>query len=111
MTKPHEETWTFDEKFGRVECVTPDVDGEPLYSRRLEVSHLPETGRLAAQAPAMARLLLDLYTEGHVTQTGSRECVSCSCTWRERITGKPYEPRHYDRCELAAVLRAAGVLS
>ncbi len=98
--KPHEDTWTTNAN------AEIRIENGTLIAGYLR----PDVARLAAQAPAMARLLLDLHTEGHLTSTGSRECVSCASTWRERITGKPYEPRHYDSCELATVLRAAGVL-
>ena len=92
MTKPHEETWTFDAKFNRVECVTPDVDAEPLCSRRLEVDHLPETGRLASAAPDMARVLLKL---------AARRCHDCECFTSDG---------HHELCSLDAALWKAGVL-
>lgn len=108
MTRPHEEAWTYDGRWIRREL----ADASPTIAAFDYSTDGGDDarGRLAAQAPAMARALLDLYTDGHLTETGSRECVSCAATWRERITGKSYEPIHYDHCEFASVLRAAGVL-
>lgn len=93
MTKPHEEKWT-----AHKDCVVM-VDGW----RTVFVSHEdmgPEPSReraqLAAQAPAMARLLLRVHDVAATTEG----CPIC-----KDIFGP-----HRGDCELVAVLRAAGVL-
>lgn len=60
--------------------------------------------KLAAQAPAMARLLRDLEWTGSLGQ-GSFGCTLCGvcADWNR-------DPEHREDCALAAVLRAAGVL-
>lgn len=91
MTKPHEETWDGTVQWGWVLVEGGGLGGkaplQPLEGERM---------RLAAQAPAMARLLLRVHALGN-TLSG---CPICKA-----ITG-PHTPN----CELDAVLRAAGVL-
>lgn len=78
--KPHEETWaavevTYDQT--EIEVVDSEV--------RIAISfYEPSRARLASQAPAMARLLLETTEDGRPIED-----------WRERV---------------AVVLRAAGVL-
>ena len=101
MTKPHEETWTA--KYGRCD---PDDRGD------IDIWHvnLPDASavylyddepraKLIAHAPTMARLLLRLqWIEGEHCST----CPICA--------GAVEGYGHKEGCELAAVLRAAGVL-
>ncbi len=102
MTKLHEETWSANEVAGdHIEIVVAET-GE----RMAITFHDPDRARLAAQAPAMARLLFAIEWAGQ-NQYGQRQCPSChGDEWEED------EPRtgHMEDCELATVLRAAGVL-
>lgn len=78
--KPHEETWNFDEP-ARVRIGEDDI-GE---FETGDYDHADARAKLAAQAPAMARLLLDMHERGS------------------------FDGCHDDRA-VAAVLKAAGVL-
>lgn len=97
--KPHDETWANDDEspgWGEIRLVSTPEDvgeGDPE-SIWIGEFNTPERRRLAAQAPAMARLLL---------QVNARECPVCG------DAKFPTAP-HRDGCEFAAVLRAAGVL-
>ena len=81
--KPWEETWTESEVW------TFDQDDSPFDEVCTRV-------KLAAAAPEMARLLLDLEWMG---EPGGYRCPSCA----------DYH-RHRPNCRLVAVLRKAGVL-
>lgn len=116
MTKPHEETWE----------VFEANKGFPAFAARTrtiadgayEVSVIEslsgsedDVGRvqLAAQAPAMARLLLKLqWASSHPHDETMAVCPNCGgfeARWsKDRAAG------HEDHCELVAILRAAGVL-
>ncbi len=89
MTKPHEETWDGSIQWGWV-LVEGTASLQPLDGERM---------RLAAQAPAMARLILDIEWSG-ARHGGEPCCPSC-----DAMVGE-----HAPDCELATVLRAAGVL-
>ncbi len=103
-TKPHEETWRI--VYDRLEYETEDDAGivadfvqehanamKPIETERM---------RLAAQAPAMARLLLTLEWDGLQYGDSEPSCPVCQAYTRDR--------KHTENCELATVLRAAGVL-
>lgn len=106
-TRPHEETWETNGPKpcdGRVDIVNERCDIGTFWSGAAkDAAEVTGRAQLAAQAPAMARLLLKLQWAGRAGPAGDIDgaCVSCE---RER----PEE--HADDCELAAVLRAAGVL-
>lgn len=99
--KPHEETW----------------DPDDVVNMAAHVAYSPERRRLAAQAPAMARLLLKLQWSGSAPG-GDTECPSCHAdafvpVFSEGTHGRLVrhdDGTHAADCELAAVLRAAGVL-
>lgn len=105
MTKPHEETWEVFEANkgfpGFAARIAEIADG--AYELRVFQSLSGEDddidrARLAAQAPAMARLLL----EGQwICEERGDLCRHCMKLEREG---------HAPDCELATVLRAAGVL-
>jgi len=103
MKKPHEEEWEADGA-GVYEVQSQDiVGGGSDDHRHTEAS--PPRARLAAQAPAMARLLLRLQWSGR-NQCDEPQCPSChGAEWQH---GWP-QTGHEEHCELAAVLRAAGV--
>lgn len=65
-----------------------------------------EHAKLAAQAPAMARLLLEYeWHQGSAdSEMSERRYGLCPECWQSRGEG------HSTKCELAQVLRAAGVL-
>ena len=66
--------------------------------------------QLAAQAPAMARLLASLQSVPTHDSRYLYECVSCRGGPEERADDEPTTIRHAPNCELVAVLMAAGVL-
>ncbi len=96
MTKPWEETWT-DETIFEI--------GDPSIIRGIHDRSDDERRRLAAQAPAMARLLLKLGAQWGLTDDGYRRCASCEAEGHA-VNPVPHTPD----CELVAVLRSAGVL-
>ena len=119
MTKPHEETWeatpilTKREPHWGIKVgdeVVLTVYAETcLVQRHIDEAKekMPARVRLAAQAPAMARLLLELEWAG----SGFRDTGNVRTTWKAcprcfEHKGTP----HKEDCELATVLRAAGVL-
>lgn len=103
--KPHEETWTETEPGNRV------LNGE---STEVFLDVGPRL-RLAAQAPAMARLLLFRMGDRHceycgakvdrVTETGIQDPVYAGETLALSKPGS-----HHEGCALVAVLKAAGVM-
>jgi hypothetical protein len=122
MTTTHEETWEYcailenhedaDVFSGFVTTTRGEQKGLVLAS----VVYSDE-GPLMAQAPAMARLLLDLEWSGRYASGCLGEGVSCcpSCDAiapEQRSLPESYGApgQHADDCELATVLRAAGVL-
>lgn len=96
MKKLHEETWSANATGAAIIC---DEDGR-AQGVFLFDKYDRGRARLAAQAPAMARLLLRVRTlvEGHAKASGS---------WHESIVKelKAMEP------EVSAVLRLAGVVA
>ena len=98
MKRPWEETWT-------VQRYVIEIDGYPIGQFTDDgpepdesengMSHR-DRATLAAQAPAMARLLLEFATgtDGYDT-----DCLACGCI------GK-----HLPDCKIVDVLRAAGVI-
>lgn len=108
--KPHEETWAFD----GVENVRADVSDGP--QQRLEVRDA-SVGRLAATAPAMARLLVGLewgadICIGYDNMT-ALGCPSCGGLQNDPGTRADFDHHtvgHDPGCVLVAVLRAAGVV-
>jgi hypothetical protein len=90
MPRPHEETW---EVTDRGACLGP-VDEPGAIAEHMTGQSEQDRARLilAAQAPAMARLLLEL---------GERRCPICEWSASDN---------HHPECRYAAVLRAAGVL-
>jgi hypothetical protein len=100
--KPHEETWYVASPH-RVFAFKGEVDDtDNQDEERLEYDG-EDVGKLAAQAPAMARLLLELEWSGRAGPAGDVDGACPSC---ERERPEPHAPD----CELATVLRAAGVL-
>ena len=100
--RPHDETWTYDGEY-RVNAQSSDADASLSELERLEVRGGRDVGRLAAQAPAMVRLLLKyIYQEA--------ECLECrQGVYWDDTTDTRVQP-HLADCALQAVLRAAGVL-
>lgn len=97
--KPHEETWRVDLSDSGVFRVDT-TEGE----RVAIVGDSRERAKLAAQAPAMARLLLKLEWEAE-DETGLLFCATCA--------GQPQDQGgsgHRKGCEWRAVLRDAGVI-
>jgi hypothetical protein len=111
MKKPHEETWEYEQRIGRVVAHVADDDGSSLAQYRLDVAGSNDVGRLAAQAPAMARALLSL--EWSTGRDGVPRCPSClqiQPGWSTTMDiNQPKMVGHKTDCELVAVLRAAGV--
>ncbi len=105
--KPHEETWEVFEAnkgFPAFAARTRTI-AEGAYEVRVFESLSGEDddierAKLAAQAPAMARLLLKIEWNGGA-QGDSGMCPSCF----------QFPTKHAPDCELATVLRAAGVLA
>lgn len=108
MTRPIDETWSLAEH--GVNLVHPDGltsgilwseqerdMGRTLEERDAHRALDRDRARLAAQAPAMARLLIDLQD---VDYDAGRGCGSCYHP----------SPGHNGSCALIAVLRAAGVV-
>jgi len=103
VTRPHEETWKVTQsQLDTVPGYDPVADfanareGQPEGSYRdVDIKRCT----LAAQAPAMARLLLSL-------QWSAGDCPSCGA-WGRRGDVRGI---HTPSCALVAVLRAAGVL-
>ncbi len=94
MTRPHEETWR--ERDGIVEVHSAE---NGWWFRGLKGRSVADRAKLAAAAPAMARLLLRMERD-------VGRCTSCG-------TIKPINPSisaHKDSCEWFAVMRAAGVV-
>ena len=94
--KPYEETWV---RSGAALDTTPGCDAVADFANGFGGPRPGDVPRakLAAQAPAMARMLLSLHRQigdGEVT------CVHC-CRWEG----------HANDCALVAILRAAGVLT
>ena len=122
--KPHEETW----RARNSPACTEDVykDTEPRGYVFLGLAALGQEGfaeaearaRLAAQAPAMARLLLDCQFVEMSDERGGYEQRCASCLNREvlppdgliGIPVKDHQPNHSPNCKLVALLRAAGVV-
>lgn len=102
MTKPHEETWTLQRYVIELGDTGRHI-GEFVDDLDLGIAD-PNPGRdrdraqLAAQAPAMARLLLRLVHEYPGTDGA---CMLCGS-----YTTQPHGPK----CEAGNVLRAAGVI-
>jgi hypothetical protein len=101
MTRPIDETWSTNDG----DVLTGPAEGCERLSYIRHASWGPgdveARARLAAQAPAMARLLLEMEWGG------SCDCPSCH---RCQYDDKP-EDTHAPDCELVAVLRSAGVYS
>lgn len=105
MTKPHEETWV---ACGGHRVETPDGKVEPTVN---PPEREPAICALISQAPAMARLLLRLewstfYTDSCNGPSGLRCAGHCP----ECDVERGADAQHKPDCELASVLRAAGVL-
>lgn len=104
--KPHEETWLCESDDG-VHFVTTGPDG---FRGTFDE---PEHARLAAQAPAMARLLLSLGAMD-VYDTDARgrpvHMDRYQCSWCEGEGDSVDTVPHLHDCTLIATLRAAGVL-
>ncbi len=92
--KPHEETWSANVNGAAMVC-NEDGHGQGVFMFDKD-DHA--RARLAAQAPAMARLLLE--GQWNCEERGDL-CQHCGRLKREG---------HAPDCDLAVVLRAAGVL-
>lgn len=104
MKKPHEETWSYVYGNPPTLKLEPD-DGDGIIiagfycNEREEADQEKARSRLAAQAPAMARLLLVM--EWIDIGGGDDGCPSCG-RWKHK--------GHAPDCGLVTVLRAAGVM-
>ncbi len=103
MTRPHEETWEHHPK---------STGASRLYSDNHEEEWATvwgddnrERARLAAQAPAMARLLLEGMTVTAAGPHDNYETCLAGCGGYG-----PTAEEHRPDCRLVAVLRTAGVL-
>lgn len=101
--KPHEETWRVEQDGGLNQSmpyrITRPEERITKTSARQPYHLLADTlerARLAAQAPAMAREWLEMLK-------GLEYCPRCGVS-------DDAPKRHLDRCSLATVLRAAGVI-
>ena len=118
--KPHEETWTLDvhgeQEFSDrnlgAHVITPGGDGLFARNRAAVVEDWDEgdkedvaRARLAAQAPAMARLLLQTMRAADPEGPPQAHLCPFCLSW-----SVPEEREHHPECEAQAVLRAAGVL-
>ncbi len=99
--KPWEETWHMDPNEG-APVITTGPDG---FRGTFDEE---DAARLAAAAPAMARLLLKLEW---LWREGSERHRCPSCDGEATHASKPWRGGHAPDCELATVLRAAGVLT
>lgn len=103
MTKPHEERWA-----AHKDCVV-----EPTSWKTIFIPHedfrddelARDRAQFAAQAPAMARLLLKLGAKFGPSDDGYRVCSCCEAE-AHATSAVP----HTEDCALATVLRAAGAL-
>ena len=89
--KVHEETWAVHRDNGRIIVRVAEFPNDHGVALALDRSHMPRA-RLAAQAPAMARLLLEFVSHVHKGEPPSPDAV-----------------RLYAH-QFATVLRAAGVI-
>ncbi len=104
MTKPHEEMWVHTSGAWPYD-VSRAVTGEKIadvWATGQEDGN--GTADLIAQAPAMARLLLEMQWSGSPDGFVSG-CPLCDAPW---VAG---DGAHLPDCALVAVLRAAGVLT
>ena len=111
MTRPHEETWD-----------VPDDESNALTIRRRDIGMMfleraegDAVGRakLASQAPAMARLLLDGMCFRHCPACGAKVDRTVPMPGRsedEDFSHRSESGCHAPDCRLIAVLRAAGVI-
>jgi hypothetical protein len=111
MKKPHEETWSADDgivmradgvRIARIRTTSADPQARTID----HVMYDDACTLLTAQAPAMARALIEMGKRWN-SEWSTFECQCCSSSeldGRARII-------HPSTCELAATLRAAGVLS
>ena len=112
MTRPWEETWRWDEKRSMVlsDYEHPTDEDGGIIVRTDSGCYPPYHGGrrdLLVQAPAMARLLLELQWSG--SEDGFiGSCPSCRRYPSPNDTA-PW-PLHAPDCELVKVLRAAGVI-
>ena len=76
--KPHEETWEADEQgvriVGQAEWFLGPVDGNDVCAERAPCL---SRAKLAAQAPAMARVMLRLASIGCLGRAHGCECINC----------------------------------
>lgn len=96
---PWEETWTADGDLVVGPSFKADFEGDPLDPNDYVAAEA--RAELAAQAPAMARLLLQLEWKGESSFGSGECCVDC---------GGLKERGHVKECELVPVLRNAGVI-
>ena len=124
MTKPHEETWTVSgtsssDSYDRaVRLEVPgrqylfgDIDTGTGSDPCFDEESKPEDearARLAAQAPAMARLLLAM--QWSAKGDGLYERPICPVCGGAKDAPQKGAAGHAPDCELVAVLRAAGVM-
>ena len=121
--KPHQETWRREHLL----VVVDEGDGYDLGASCFGSGALPFVNHdvdiarlnLAAQAPAMARLLLECQYVEMSDERGGYEQRCAICLNRETLPTdanghvfiKEHLPQHAPDCALVAVLRAAGVLA
>lgn len=112
--KPWTEEWSLGSRvLGRETLVFCESQAASLMLETYAMTRFREEGealmsaraRLAAAAPAMARLLLELEWSARVA--GFPACPSCEGV--EPEVGSPWDDGHAVDCHLVAVLRLAGV--
>ncbi len=102
--KAHEETWELVPRNGGWRL---HAEGEEEHSTFWDAD--PGRARLAAAAPEMARLLLELQWSGG-SYEGDHMAACCPSCEAFSVTSDVTAGKHEPGCRLAAVLQKAGVL-
>lgn len=113
MTKPHEETWRWDESRREVrsDCTHPTDEFGDVIVITDSGRYPPYKGgrrSLLVQAPAMARMLLEAEWADCPDGFGATACPWCGVeSWGRKDDPKP---PHKSDCEWVALMTAAGVI-
>jgi len=104
VLKPHEQEWKIDEYDPTM--IVAGEHGKGCFAAI--TTEYKADALLVVQAPAMARLLLDLEWSGTGSDYdgGGSQCPSCCADWSYAENSGT----HADNCALMTVLRAAGVV-
>lgn len=102
--KPWEETWAVHRDSSRLVVKVADFPGAHGVAMALDASHI-ERAKLAAAAPDMARVLLDVEWQ-HRERSEYRRCPTCD---GDETTEDEPRTGHRPDCALDAALRKAGV--